>query len=93
MKSNIKKLIFSSFTALGLILIAAQVNAADFPKKGDFVQGAKAWANNCTRCHTLRDATELSDDQWITTMFHMRVRAGLTGEETRDILTFLQQSN
>ena len=67
--------------------------AADFPEKGDFVKGAKAWANNCTRCHNLRDAKELRDDQWITTTFHMRVRAGLTGQETRDILTFLQQSN
>jgi len=80
---------------IGVVLWTALpvVHAADFPEKGDFVKGAKAWANNCTRCHNLRDAKELRDDQWITTTFHMRVRAGLTGQETRDILTFLQQSN
>jgi len=41
----------------------------------------------------MRSPTELRDDQWKTTVFHMRVRAGLTGQETRDILTFLQASN
>jgi len=71
----------------------SMTHAADFPEKGDFVKGAKAWADNCTRCHNLRDPKELRDDQWITTTFHMRVRGGLTGQETRDILTFLQQSN
>ncbi len=41
----------------------------------------------------MRSPAELRDDQWVTTVFHMRVRAGLTGQETRDILTFLQSSN
>ena len=41
----------------------------------------------------MRSPTDLRDDQWITTVFHMRVRAGLTGQEARDILTFLQGSN
>lgn len=67
--------------------------AFDYPGKGDFAKGSKAWADNCTRCHNMRSPTDLSDDQWITSTFHMRVRAGLTGQETRDILTFLQGSN
>ncbi|MCP5216427.1 MAG: c-type cytochrome [Pseudomonadales bacterium] len=67
--------------------------AFDYPEKGDFAKGSKAWADNCTRCHNMRSPTDLSDDQWITTAFHMRVRGGLTGQETRDILTFLQGSN
>jgi len=62
-------------------------------KKGDFARGAKSWADNCLRCHNVRDPKELRDDQWVTTTFHMRVRAGLTGQETRDIITFLQMSN
>ena len=62
-------------------------------RQGDFVRGARAWANNCTRCHNVRDPKELRDDQWITTVYHMRVRGGLTGQDTRDILTFLQKSN
>lgn len=66
---------------------------ADYPQPGDFQKGAKTWAENCGRCHNIRAANELRDDQWITTTFHMRVRAGLTGGETRDVLTFLQGSN
>jgi len=93
MKLNNKNLILSSLAALGLALSASAAIAADYPEKGNFVKGAKAWADNCVRCHNLRDAKELRDDQWITTVFHMRVRGGLTGQETRDILTFLQQSN
>lgn len=67
--------------------------ASDFPEAGDFVRGSKAWSENCMRCHSMRSPSDLRDDQWVTTVFHMRVRAGLTGQETRDILTFLQASN
>jgi len=67
--------------------------AADFPVPGDFSTGSRLWAENCGRCHHVRDPRDLRDDQWITTTFHMRIRAGLTGRETRDILTFLQASN
>lgn len=67
--------------------------AADFPEPGDFSTGSRLWAENCGRCHHLRNPRDLRDDQWITTAFHMRLRAGLTGAETRDILTFLQASN
>ncbi len=66
---------------------------ADYPPPGDFQKGAITWAENCGRCHNIRAANELRDDQWISTAFHMRVRAGLTGAETRDVLTFLQGSN
>ena len=58
-----------------------------------FARGAKAWANNCSRCHNMRDPKELRDDQWRAAMMHMRVRAGLTAAETEDILKFLQGSN
>ncbi len=78
---------------LGVMLSSENLMAGNFPEKGDIVKGAKAWSENCMRCHNLRDASELRDDQWITTTFHMRVRGGLTGQETRDILTFLQNSN
>lgn len=61
--------------------------------KGDVGRGAKSWVDNCMRCHNARDPKELRDDQWITTTFHMRIRAGLTGQETRDIIAFLQMSN
>ncbi len=76
--------------AIGIVSIAM---AADYPEPGDFASGSKVWAENCNRCHNVRDPRDLRDDQWITSTFHMRIRAGLTGRETRDILTFLQASN
>lgn len=68
------------------------VSAAD-QAEGDAGRGAREWAENCTRCHNTRDPKELRDDQWKTTTYHMRLRAGLTGRQTRDILKFLQESN
>ena len=58
-----------------------------------FARGARARADNCGRCHNIRDPRDLRDDQWRAVMAHMRLRAGLTGQETRDILKFLQESN
>jgi len=80
--------------ALGLVLLALPaLGRAEYPPEGDFVRGARLWAENCNRCHNIRDPRELRDDQWITTIYHMRVRAGLTGQDVRDIYTFLKQSN
>ncbi|TAK88062.1 MAG: cytochrome c [Betaproteobacteria bacterium] len=58
-----------------------------------FARGAKAWADNCARCHNMRDPKDFRDDQWKVIVSHMRLRAGLTGQEARDILAFLQGSN
>lgn len=57
------------------------------------VRGAKSWGQNCAQCHNPRDPKDLSDEQWRVVVNHMRIRAGLTGEETRDIIRFLQSSN
>lgn len=75
------------------LLIPVVTFAADYPEAGNFSNGSKIWADNCTRCHNVRGPKELRDDQWISTTFHMRVRGGLTGQETRDVITFLQASN
>lgn len=88
---GITKLVFVFF--LFAQMLSTPLIAADFPEPGDLARGAKAWAENCNRCHNLRGSSELRDDQWITTAFHMRVRGGLTGQETRDIITFMQQTN
>ncbi len=58
-----------------------------------FARGAQTWADNCARCHNMRDPKELRDDQWRAVVSHMRVRGGLTGQEARDVLAFLQGSN
>lgn len=62
-------------------------------REGDFIRGATVWADNCVRCHNLRAPEEFNDLQWKLIVTHMRVRAGLTGQETRDVIAFLQQSN
>jgi len=77
----------------GSLLLSANTMAQRYPEPGNFAQGAKSWSDNCARCHNMRDPQDLRDDQWITTVYHMRTRAGLTGQQTRDILTFLQESN
>ena len=59
----------------------------------DFIKGAQLWASNCGRCHNLREPKDYNDELWKATAFHMRVRAGLTGQETRDILEYLKNSN
>lgn len=55
--------------------------------------GAVLWGENCARCHNAPDPTAFSDNEWQAIGTHMRVRAGLTAEETSKIVTFLQQSN
>jgi len=90
---NKYKCLFIPLSSILLALILTTVNAETYPEPGDFARGAQSWADNCNRCHNMRDPKDLRDDQWITTVFHMRIRAGLTGRQTRDILTFLQQSN
>ena len=55
----------------------------------DIVNGAQVWADTCMRCHNLRKPESLSKRAWKYSMNHMRVRAGLTGQETRDVLAFI----
>lgn len=83
--------VLTTFVLMTTLPIVSQ--AADYPVPGNFQQGAKTWSENCGRCHNIRGPRELRDDQWISTVFHMRIRAGLTGQESRDVLTFLQGSN
>ena len=52
-------------------------------------RGATAWSNNCARCHNMRPPSEFSSIQWQTIVLHMRLQAGLTGQEERDIYNFL----
>jgi len=59
----------------------------------DVTTGAKAWVDNCSRCHNMRDPQEFQDNYWRVIISHMRVRAGLTGKEARNILAFIQASN
>lgn len=97
MKLRLIRVLSFPIVKLPLILLTALIAqpslAQDYLDHGDFVRGSKVWAENCSRCHNMRNAAELRDDQWVTSVFHMRVRAGLTGQESRDVLTYLQTSN
>jgi len=107
MNNSTKRLSLSStvtmIIALSVLLFTAVIVSADTPAETpaekaqtdvmQFAQGAKTWANNCSRCHSMRDPKELRDDQWRAVVSHMRVRGNLTGAEARDVLVFLQGSN
>ncbi len=90
---NLSKSIYAILATTGLLISSSATFAADYPAPGDANNGAKVWAANCGRCHEIRGPKELRDDQWISTMFHMRIRGGLTGSDMRDVLSFMQASN
>jgi cytochrome c5 len=56
------------------------------PKKS----GVQIWSENCMRCHNGRPPQEFSAAQWEVIVHHMRLRANLTGEESREVVKFLQ---
>ncbi|MAC58390.1 MAG: cytochrome c, class I [Novosphingobium sp.] len=63
------------------------------PDPRQFARGAKAWADNCGRCHNIRDPKEYSDRSWNVIVKHMRVRANISGDTADDIAAFLKASN
>jgi mono/diheme cytochrome c family protein len=83
MKTVVKSIVLPALFAAG---------AFASPPQGDSENGAKVWADTCARCHNVRPPSNLSERVWKLSMKHMRVRANLTGEETRDILAFILQS-
>jgi mono/diheme cytochrome c family protein len=70
--------------------VAGDAQTSNERDSTQFARGAQTWANTCARCHNIRDPKELRADQWRAAVAHMRVRSGLTGGETRDVLAFLQ---
>lgn len=88
-----------SFLLPGLVAMAAIAwstianSESGVISEGDINQGATTWGNNCARCHDMRSPTEFRDDIWKPIISHMRIRAGLTGKQQRDVLAFLQASN
>ncbi len=83
----------AALLAAALVPGAAALAVATDKPAGDPGHGVKLWADNCARCHNMRDPREFRDDQWHVIVSHMRVRAGLTGQDARDIRAFLQASN
>lgn len=95
-RSALRAALGTAAVALLAALVTPQVLAQEKkpdPDPAAFARGARAWAQNCARCHEMRDPKELRDDQWKPVVTHMQIRAGLSGAQARDILKFLQGSN
>ncbi len=59
----------------------------------DLSRGARLYSANCGRCHNARGPAEFSDHSWPLIITHMRVIAGLPGDQARSIEAFLLASN
>ncbi len=74
-------------------LLVAYAPAAVAQQSTAVSEGAKVYGATCGRCHNPRSPLERSDRDWVTIINHMRVRANLTGNQTSDVLAFLQATN
>ena len=90
LKHNFYLLLFAGTVAL---VGSPSYGAESSTKDGNVGAGGLLWTSSCVHCHNLREPNELRDDQWVTSVLHMRIRAGLTGQETRDVIAFIQASN
>ncbi len=88
---------FAALAAAALLSLSSPSPAGEQddarPDPQQIARGAKAWAENCNRCHNVRDPKELQDYEWYVSVTHMRVVAGLPGDMARDIRAFLMSSN
>ena len=73
-----------------LVALAKSDDAKPAKKK---LTGEQLYAINCNRCHAERYATERTDAQWKTIMFHMRTRAQIPAADAKAILKYLQENN
>lgn len=81
-------MLISSLT-VGVIMFASPLNA----QQGDVSEGARVYGDTCGSCHYARSPLERTDRQWAVIINHMRVRANLTGGQTRNVLAFLMATN
>ena len=92
------KKLASTFLTIGLmsLILASPLSAQQDTENADPMQlarGAKAWAENCARCHNLRSPSDLDDEEWHVSVIHMRIRANLPKATADDIMAFLHASN
>ncbi len=80
-----------------LLLLAAMIvglaTSASAQDTRTIIEGARLWADNCTRCHAARSPAERTDRQWTTIGKHMRARSNMTKSETKKIVAYLQAMN
>ncbi len=75
---------------MGLMWLPSGASAQD---PATIADGARAWSQNCTRCHNARSPLERSDGDWAIIVGHMRARAGLTKKQAHAITVYLQVIN
>ena len=93
---NILRNLVLASSLSGMIICPGLAFAKDSVDPVDPVQvarGAKAWVDQCGRCHNLRAPSELDDADWYVSTTHMRVRANIPGDVIADIQAFLMASN
>lgn len=78
--------------AVGAALVAFPASSLG-QNPAEVARGASLYGQTCGRCHNLRAATERTDREWVTIMFHMRARANLSRSQSDAILAFLQATN
>lgn len=84
------KNIIKSVLIVIVMLFGSTLFASD--KKANPIHGAEVWAQTCMRCHNVRPPEDYNKHAWAYSINHMRVRAGLTGQEARDVLAFIIMS-
>ncbi len=85
--------LLASLIALGAGPMAAASAAERKSDPAQFARGAKAWVQQCGRCHALRNVKDQTDGEWSVSVSHMRVRGNIPGQVARDIEAFLKASN
>ena len=79
--------------AIFLAAAFAWATATAEHRNGDPIRGARLYSDNCGRCHNPRAPNEHTNRDWSIVMTHMRVTAGLPGQQARDVYAFLTASN
>ncbi len=86
-----------NFTILWVVLLVgvpfATLADGTAEETANFARGASLYSANCGRCHNPRGPGEYSDGIWPLIVTHMRVIAGLPGDQAREIEAFLRASN
>ncbi len=83
------KLIKIMFTFLALTLNTFSIQAQHVSDPELVAEGAKAYSENCARCHNARPAEEYSKKEWSVVIPHMRAKAHMTGKEALAVEAFL----
>jgi hypothetical protein len=88
MKKIITIIILIMITGSSLLLSSC-APTKDIAEKG----GATLWGENCSRCHNAPTMDQYNKEQWGIIGTHMKLKAGLTAQETKKIIEYLQSGN